>query len=219
MKCDNCDVIVEDSLINCPLCKTKISDKNNYENGFYPSYNKFNILRLRYNLFILSASLTCIVSTILNIFIFNNTFWSLLIIGTSFYIWFFINHTIHSNSSLGERVFCNFLVVSIILFISDQIIGTGSLSLDYIIPILVIGILFSINMIVFIYKFKWKDYFVYHIIFSLICISSFIYYLFLETSITWAWLIAIYFSILSLLFMSVRFYKKLKIEIQKRLHI
>lgn len=219
MKCDNCNVIVEDSLINCPLCKTKISDKNNYENGFYPSYNKFNILRLRYNLFILSASLTCIVSTILNIFIFNDTFWSLLIIGTSFYIWFFINHTIHSNSNLGERVFCNFLVVSVILFISDKIIGTGSLSLDYIIPILVIGILFSINMMVFIYKFKWKDYFVYHIMFSLICISSFIYYLFLETSITWAWLIAIYFSILSVLFMSVRFYKKLKIEIQKRLHI
>lgn len=219
MKCNNCDVEVEDSLINCPLCKTKIKNKDSYENNFYPSYNKFNILRLRYNLFILSAFLTCILSIILNIFIFNNILWSLLIIGTSFYIWFFINHTLQSNSNLGERIFCNFLVASAILFIFDKMVSNSSLSLDYIIPILVIGILFSINMIVFIHKFKWKDYFIYHIMFFLICISSFIYYLFSQTNITWAWLIAVYFSVLSVLFMSIRFYKKLKIEIQKRLHI
>lgn len=218
MKCSKCRVLVDDSLNFCPLCKTKLKN-NNSNNNFYPCYQKINILSLRYNLFSYSAIFICALSLVLNLFFYNKIFWSAIVIGISFYIWFFINHTIASKSSFGEKIFYNFLVASTLLFLFDKIVGNGSLSFDYTIPILVIGIVFSINMIVFIYKFKWKDYFVYHIIFSLICISSFIYYLFSETNITWPWVIAIYFSTISVLFIFFKFFRKLKLEIIKRFHI
>ena len=219
MRCINCNVNIDESLINCPLCNKNLSSETKNKLRIYPVYKNTESIRLKYNILILCCICISFISFFTNIFFFKNTFWSIFIIGISFYIYFFIKHTIYSNSRIGERIFYNFLVTSLILFLFDITTVNTGFSFNYIIPILVIGILFSINMMTFIYKFKWIDFFIYHIIFFLICISCFIYYLYNKTDLTWAWIIAIYFSVVSVLFIAIQFNKKLKNALMRILHI
>ncbi len=220
MYCNKCMISVDESLNKCPLCKIVLTDtKVDEDKRMYPLYKDYNNINLKYNLFIYGALIISIISLFVNLFIFNENLWSVFVIGISFYIWFFIKYTIYSNSRVGEKIFNNFLVVSILLFIFDKVAGNIGWAFDYTIPVLVIGIIFSINMIIFIYKYKWRDYFIYHVMFLLICISSFIYYMFSETSITWVWSVAVYFSSLSVLVMIFKLNKKLALEFKKRLHI
>ncbi|MFI3210820.1 MAG: DUF6320 domain-containing protein [Peptostreptococcaceae bacterium] len=220
MTCIDCNVTIDSSLNKCPLCGRNISNNTIKEkNRIYPSYKDFSFKYLKYNVFLAFCLIISFNAIILDSLIFKNKIISLFITGFSCYAWYFVNYTINSKSFIAERIFYNFLVLSIILFLFDNTLGNIGWAFNYTIPIIITLIVFVFNLIVFSYKFTCIDYYIYHIIFSVICLSSFIFHLFSKIHFTWAWQMAGYFSLSSLIVISILYYNKIKSELLKRLHI
>ena len=122
--CVNCGVELDSSLKACPLCSTPVINPNQPynpdEKSPFPTqkgqveFVRRKDLGILISIVVLSTSLTCM---LLNFLVFQNSLWSLIVIGPCIILWvLLIPFVIYSRLSVYMSLFFDALAISIYLY-------------------------------------------------------------------------------------------------------
>lgn len=219
--CPNCHVNVDSGLEKCPLCGTKLTDDPD-KNTLYPPLPPPEGERVRSFTEELYFYLTLIFiggSVVLNIIFWRGTGWCLSVAAVLMYAWIFIKFTLFSNVSGGAKIGVNILGIIAVLLSFDYTAGYTGWSLNYGIPIVLIGGLIAIDWYSFIHKSKWKENIAFAIFYVVLgFIPLILYFAKLTDALTPAVLCAIAagITVLGLLRFTIKYFAE---EMGKRFHI
>ena len=154
--CVHCGVELEENLKQCPLCNTPVYDPSKRPDLIkaapFPSEKapvekvKRKDLAILLSVVLISTSATC---TLLNILVFNQSLWSLFIIGVCACIWIFmIPVVIYSRLPIYVSVLLDGIALGSYLFLISLVTNQDRWFFELAIPIVV---LFTIQMEVFTY--------------------------------------------------------------------
>ncbi|MEG2658568.1 MAG: DUF6320 domain-containing protein [Clostridiales bacterium] len=220
-KCKNCGV----SLLHnqcCPLCGREVNKAEECETVF-PSYEKIyakmSKVYITQVFFVLMFAAICLSATI-NYLSWERyqMAWSLLVTGTLVYVWFTVRRTIMLNARVGGKIIFQFLVLSCFLFILDFFTGFHKWSTTYAIPFLAIASTFGLNMVALKKKEQWFDYLGYFLVMFLMSCLPILFYPFGLSNRIWTGIIAIGYSVITIIVMILVADKTFFDEMKKRFH-
>lgn len=161
--CNRCNVVIENNLDICPLCKQKLLKSKDAEERDFPvqkveesDLNK-KIIRLLIFIFILMIG----TNIVLNIAFSFKFIWAPYSIVILFYIYLIIKEALLTYRNIGSIVAISVYMLSIIGFILDMILGFKGWSVDYFMPILIVSGTISLVIFLFIKPKMFLDYFIY----------------------------------------------------------
>jgi len=154
--CVHCGVELEENLKQCPLCNTPVYDPSKRPDLIkaapFPSEKapvekvKRKDLAILLSVVLISTSATC---TLLNILVFNQSLWSLFIVGVCACIWIFmIPVVIYSRLPIYVSLLLDGIALGSYLFLISLVTNQDRWFFELAIPIVV---LFTIQMEVFTY--------------------------------------------------------------------
>lgn len=160
MYCDNCKVEIACKTNECPLCHTKLDTTKEAQNEIKRLERAFPKRPLNrpmattpFNKIYLILALNIgLISIIANAILTPEFYWSLLIIGILFYIYFFIRYTILSYSHLHRKILGQTIALIGIAILIQQVFRDYIWIYEYVLPAIVfvsvtiIGIYLLINL-------------------------------------------------------------------------
>ena len=224
MRCKYCGVEVESDTFVCPLCheKMEIDDKILPLNGMFPPKRKRQLNRKKIPLFawyfFLSISVF-IVAIVVDFCVPVGVHWSYAVGAMILYGAFLIKFVIMARTSVGVRVFWQFVAMIITGYIIATVFNEYEILLSYIVPVIIIvSIIVQSSFCVFYAKRK-RSIFLSSMIISLLGFVPIILHACGQPSVLW---LAITSAVLGAgaLIGNIAFgNKKIAFELQKRYHL
>lgn len=227
--CKKCNVFIPGGREKCPLCQgalTKQSSEDLPHEGFWNGeeifpiiptiYRKYNLL---FRIMIFSSITVGIIATVLNMLIFNDSWWSFFVLAGIGAIWVTVAMAAHKRSSFSKQILYEVVTLSIILAIFDWITGWHLWALDYVIPGLCVCAMVAISIMSIIMHHKIQDYVIYLIVNALFGFLPLIFILTGCVDVIWPSVVCIAVSLLSLSALVLFAGKDTRSELKKRLHI
>lgn len=160
MYCDNCKVEVVCKTNQCPLCHKKLDTTKEADQQIKTMERAFPKRPLNrplattpFNKIYLILSLNIgLISIISNAILTPKFYWSLLVIGALFYVYFFIRYTVLSYGHLHRKIFGQTIALIAIGVLIQQVFKSYLWIYEYVLPaivfisITIIGIYITINI-------------------------------------------------------------------------
>ncbi|MGI5891896.1 MAG: DUF6320 domain-containing protein [Bacillota bacterium] len=221
-KCDYCNVLVDEKLKRCPLCFKSLGDKKQSGNSLYPPYNHINSKKrssfgFKLALFATIASIS--ICTIVNLAIWQGSFWTIYVIVSILYAWLLVKNTLMSKKPGGFKVLLQLVVVSAMLYIIDFLFGRNNWSVNVVIPFMIISAITFILIMVATKKMLWSDYISYIMAMIFLGFVPILLYILGISTLLFPSLLAASYAILALCGMFIFRDKQFKSEFIRRFHI
>lgn len=216
--CTQCNIKLQTSVINCPLCNKKLTFNKSSLNVEYPiiNYNKYVYIYKKF--LVLLICFFCYICFMINYTTSNKASWSIFVILFSIYIYISFINNIKKQRNIGLLVTMQSFYLSILLFYIDILTGFLKWSTNYAIPIIFFIAILFINSILIARPFKISDYIIYLIVLSIFGVIPFILFLFSLSSVYWPSILVLFYSLLTIIGMFKFINCYIKSELKKRFH-
>ena len=161
--CPDCKIQVGGPTKNCPLCGGVLSaESGNDEVALYPDFSlpvkprsKFPFLAKIFAFISLIAILVCgLIDLILN----HRFTWSLFVIGGIAMLWVSVGTHLLKDINLNYKLLLDLCALSVYLVLIDKLTGWHQWSVDYVIPILYIGVMITTIILALVFREFWREY-------------------------------------------------------------
>lgn len=221
-KCSNCEVLVDEDLVRCPLCNNVVNEEKNINiNGLYPEYKAngsytWKNFASRFALFISIAVITeCL---FVNLITNSRNLWFLYVIGPVLYVLLSINHTLLSKSHMGTKILFQVVGISSMLVMIDLLSGYYRWSVNIVIPLLFITTILLITIIVFIKRKLWDDFIGYMMVFTFLGFMPIILYSVGVSNSIWASAASASYALITIIVMFLLPGRNFKNECKRRFY-
>ena len=219
-KCKNCNMEVKSQHNKCPLCLCELQDIGNVVSE--RTYPKIKTDVNKYTKWInITKILSIIASVILIIINFLTTkgsAWSLISIAGILFFWGVISHALRTNSNVASKLFVQVILISILVFIIDNVTGYKMWSLNYVIPSIIVSANMTIFILILINRMNLTNYIRYQILLIVFGFILLILYLFKLSNILWTSLTSAIISFVILILTLIYSDKSVSDELKRRLH-
>lgn len=249
LKCRGCGYLVDARLSRCPLCGAVFTNAGSEAvlaawaeaategagkpgaggrravTPSYPDYRK-RLTRIKWQtlrrILLFSALAAAIVLTVVNALTLdaaNGDWWVLGILPILGYALITTNHTIFSTSHIALKVMVQVFVLSGLLVLTDVMYGWLRWSVNYVIPLMIMGATLFIFVMFLVTKVDKHNFFGYFFGLALIGLAPLALYFFGVTTVLWPSMSASLLALCAILWVLFFLYKHLKVFVSSRLHI
>ena len=162
--CPECKLSVGGSAVICPLCGSKLLNSSGAADdiSLYPDFSiptkprsKFPFLAKLFAFISLVAILVCgFIDLILN----HRFTWSLFVIGGIAVLWVSLGTHLLTDINLNYKLMLDLCALSLYLILIDKLTGWKQWSVDYVIPILYIGVMITTIVLALVFREFWREY-------------------------------------------------------------
>ncbi len=162
--CPECKVTIGEPDKNCPLCGTAliITEQESPEERLYPDFTtagkKHNPFPFLARLFVFLSVIGITVCTFLDLLITRHLSWSLYVTGGIIVCWMTVGLHLIARINLNYQLLIDLCAVSFYLMLIDWLTGWIGWSVDYVIPILYIGIMITTIILALVFRVYWREY-------------------------------------------------------------
>ena len=163
-RCPECNIEIGDPVSRCPLCGAKLEVTGDEQTGafLYPAFSEHDKPRSSFpflaKLFSFLSLITVGVCTLIDLLIAHRLTWSLYVTGAVVMLWGTVGLHLLAKINLNNMLLNDVCAVSLYLILVDHLSGWGRWSIDYVIPILYIGIMITTVILAVIFKVYWREY-------------------------------------------------------------
>lgn len=162
--CPECKIKVGGPETYCPLCGSKlvVMGKEECEEALYPDFSKpvkprskFPPLAKIFAFISLAAVFICgLIDTLIS----HQLTWSLYVIGGIAAAWVSVGIHLLTDINLNYKLLIDLCALSLYLMLIDRLTGWHGWSVDYVIPILYIGVMITVVVLAIIFREFWREY-------------------------------------------------------------
>ena len=162
--CPECQVLVGGPEKYCPLCGAQLqsSEANRNEESLYPVFSQAKKQPGRFPLlakiFAFFSLITILVCGSINLIVDHRFTWSLFVIGAVICLWTSLGFHLLTNVNLNYKLLMDLLSLSAYLILVDKLTGWTRWSINYVIPILYIGIMITVIILALVFREFWREY-------------------------------------------------------------
>ena len=162
--CPECHVLVPGPDTLCPLCGAVLKQEsgNDEEELLYPDFSQPIKPRSRFpmlaKIFAFISLITILICGFLNLILSHELSWSLYVIGGIIGAWTSVGLHLLTDVNLNYKLLCDLCSLSLYLILIDWLTGWSGWSVDYVIPILYIGIMITTVILAIIFREFWREY-------------------------------------------------------------
>lgn len=162
--CPECKVLVGGPGGRCPLCGAPLSasDGSGNEAPMYPVFvtgekrrSSFPFLAKIFAFISLLAVCSC---TLINLLVNGRMTWSLFVVGAIATAWLTVGLHLLARFNLNYQLLIDLVAVSLFLVLIDRLTGWTRWSVDYVIPILYIGVMITTVVLALVFRVFWREY-------------------------------------------------------------
>jgi hypothetical protein len=234
--CVHCGVKLDESIERCPLCQTIVIDPNEFElkelktksSAPFPTTRAEVEESGKYDFAILlsvALSATAVTTFILNWLLFNDSWWSLYIVGICAVLWVYIFPPItFKKITIYSCLLMDYVSITLFLLLISTQVSEGGWFFPVAFPITT-GVFVLIDIIIYLMKHVKVSFLstALYIIISIgiqtaIIESSIDHYLYGSISLSWAAVVIAVAIIISLTFATILSNKKLRSRFRRRFH-
>lgn len=222
-KCPKCEVSVLNDRLTCPLCHSVLlfEEANERYQG-YPKYvvpiEKNHLLK---KMILFFGIIAIIISLVINYLTFNDlkpSYWSSIVVAGVLLGLVIALVTILSNLPITIKVILPMIFVEI-LSLTIEINVHKFWSFYYLIPFMVIAFLMTIFILHLTLEIKGKELIFDLVVFDVIALIVSFVFLIRRIKISWPYMILFSFTFIMLLIVFFFFWKSLKEEFSKKMHL
>ncbi|MFZ4454102.1 DUF6320 domain-containing protein [Salibacterium aidingense] len=221
-QCKDCQVMIEDNSVKCPLCfKSVVEKRSTSDCTFYPVGHRPEAMaagRLFPNINLFVSVLIISTCLLINILTTPNHLWFIYVIAPVLYLLLLFNHTLLSKSHVGSKIILQVLGLSSLLFFLDYNTSFERWSVNIVHPFLVIGATLLITVIIIVQRMRWRDYVGYITTMILLGFMPLALYLTGISSSLWASAGAALYALLTLIGMFLFSDQSFKNDLKRRFH-
>ncbi len=162
--CPECKVLVGGSGTRCPLCGGVLTGADD-GTAAEPMYPEFGSAVKRRDPFPFLAKLSAFLSIIgvsvcvlINLLVSGRMSWSLYIVGGVIAAWLTVGLHLLARINLNFQLLIDLCAVSLYMVLIDRLTGWHRWSIDYVIPILYIGIMITTVVLALVFRVFWREY-------------------------------------------------------------
>ncbi len=162
--CPECKVLVSGPDIRCPLCGAALTgtvDGSDAE----PIYPEFGQAAKRHESFPFLAKIFAFISilgvsicVLINLLVSGRMTWSLYVAGGIAAAWLTVGLHLMARINLNFQLLIDLCAVSLYLVLIDHLTGWHRWSIDYVVPILYIGIMITTVILAIVFRVFWREY-------------------------------------------------------------
>ncbi len=226
MYCDDCGVKIGCKTTECPLCHKKLDTTPQLQQKIKemprafpkrPLHRPLAVTPLNKVYFILSINIG-LISIIANAILTPTLYWSVLVIGLLFYIYFFVRYTILDYSQFHRKIFSQTIALIGIFILVQQIFKSYFWIYEYVLPALVFISITIIGIYSLANLETARKYIVSLFMLAIVGMAPLLIVLFLGDGITWPSIIVALTSGSIMLTLIVQARKTLWAEIKRIFH-
>lgn len=163
-RCPECKIEIGDPVSRCPLCGAELefSGTEQAEGSLYPDFSahdqprsSFPLLAKIFAFLSLIAAGTC---SLIDLLITHHLTWSLYVTGGIALLWTTVGVHLLTKINLNYTLLNDMTALSLYLILIDYLSGWKRWSIDYVIPILYIGIMITTIVLALIFSVYWREY-------------------------------------------------------------
>ncbi|GHU53299.1 hypothetical protein AGMMS49975_10990 [Clostridia bacterium] len=221
-KCIRCGVSVDGQHKNCPLCGRRLDNKGGGKTE-YPAYGQ-SYRRIKtftlYKLYLFLTISAILISTTVNVMTLptDPVFWSGIVTCALLYTLITIRNTIISKRHIGAKILVQFISLAVFMFVIDICNGFSKWSTNYVIPFLIVVSTVIITIIALTKKSLWLDYAGYLFAMFFISLCPIVLFVFRLATVIWTGVMAVLYSVLTIIGLIIFSDEKFKNETRKRFH-
>ena len=162
--CPECHVLISGPQQHCPLCGTKLllSEGSDQEESLYPDFSQPSKQHSRFpflaKLFAFLSGITILLCGTINLIVDHRLSWSLYVIGAIVCLWTSLGFHLLTNVNLNYKLLMDLLSLSAYLVLVDKLSGWSRWSINYVIPILYIGVMITVIVLAIVFREFWREY-------------------------------------------------------------
>lgn len=193
MRCEKCNVEIICKTNKCPLCQERLDTSAaaikeiRQKERAYPirplhrplTTTPFNLL---YLVISINIMIICIAT---NAILTPNIYWSVVVLGIIFYLYFFIRYTILSYSHFNSKIFSQAIALMAISLLVQQVYSEHLWIYEYIFPLIVFVSTITIGSFIIINIESAKRYIVSLFILAIIGLTPLMIVIFIDDDIIW----------------------------------
>ena len=182
--CPRCKVFIDGSRQRCPLCETKLTEKEGFskiwsEGDFFPKVpDNSGIYNLCIKIFLLITVVAIVSSVADNYFFHHRGWWSFFVAAALACIWASAGIAIRKRKNILKNVLWQMIAISLICMIWDKLTGWRGWSVSFVLPITYMTamlVLFILNKVM---RLRAEDYMIYSMMGSLFGLIPLIFLIF-----------------------------------------
>jgi hypothetical protein len=220
--CEKCVVSVTGDFKKCPLCQHALigNQEENQSSGIFPVVplliHKHSLL---FRLLQLCSVTAVIVSVSVNLMLPRSGFWSLFVIAGVACVWLSVVVAIRKRHNILKNLTYQATIVSVLSVLWDVFTGWYGWSVDFVIPITFVSVMFATAIIAHILKMPTGTYIIYSFLLILYGIIPTIFVLSGLSGIIYPSLICTACSFILLAVLLIFEGKNMTDELKRRLHL
>jgi len=218
-KCYKCNVMINSSVGNCPLCNCGIEHDDIDENIFPLIRAKNEKHNLFFKILLFLSVLGCAICTVVNYIVSKEIGWAWFVIAGIVSFWVTFITGIRTRKHMMSLLFSEVMLILIASLLWDYFTGWHFWSVTYVLPFLSISYITILFFLRIFLKNIFRDYVIYIYINSLIGLTPLYFILRDLLSVRWPSIICIVFSICSILLLAVFNHRQMVNELERRFHI
>ena len=218
--CNKCNMKIVGNRANCPLCNNVLSGEGDENSEVFPQiYTIYSQYYLIFK-FLLAISISGgLISLLINHLITGRLTWSVIVIAGIACMWISLLLIINKRKNLAKCVMYQVIVASLLVIPWDYLTGWHGWSIDFVMPILYVGLMLALIVITFVSKQRLEDQLWYLFIASLFGQVQLYFVLAHKIKYMIPSYVCIIVSILALSFMLSFRGREIVSEIKRRIHI
>ena len=162
--CPECKILVGGSDTRCPLCGAPLTGADD-GTGAESMYPKFDPAAKRRDSFPFLAKIFAFISilgvsicVLINLLVSGRMTWALFVVGGVAAVWLTVGLHLMARINLNFQLLIDLCAVSLYLVLIDRLTGWHRWSIDYVIPILYIGIMITTVILAIVFRVFWREY-------------------------------------------------------------
>ncbi len=163
-KCPECDVIIAQPDTRCPLCGAALvlEGQDPEERRPYPKFSppgkRPESFPLLGKIFAYITLLGISVCVLIDLLITRRLTWSLYVIGGCAVGWVTVGLPLLKRFNVNYLLLLDLCAVSFYLILIDHLTGWHRWSIDYVVPILYIGVMIAVIILAVVFRVYWREY-------------------------------------------------------------
>ena len=163
-KCPECGVTISQPDTRCPLCGAELireGEKDGEERiypNFTPSGKRPSSFPFLARIFAFISLVGILICSLINLLVSGRFTWSLYIIGVCAAAWLTVGLPLLKRINLNNMLLLDLCSVSLYLILIDHLTGWHRWSIDYVVPILYIGVMITTVILALIFRMYWREY-------------------------------------------------------------
>lgn len=219
MKCQKCNITVNSNTHTCPLCKNELIDDNEADDVFpvIPTVHKGHGLFLKILAFIFCAS--TIICIVVNLSVSKRLSWSLVVFGAMLCIALSLAMAIRRRHYFAKLVFSEYILILVASIAWDYLTGWNKWSLNFVLPLVSALFIYISFILRLFFPYQLRNYFLNVIFACAVGVVPVFLLLFDVTVISWPVYVSAISSLILFSVLLVFDGKKIKKEIESRMHV